>query len=239
MLRSAVWSAAAVVVVVASTVVAGFVFSDGEGPRSSAVQGPTPDLAPTTAPTSAETTSPIATTAPPTTTPPSIAYVPTVPPALAELTVPANAAGADALPGQDGAVQAAPNEGQQLGSIDIPKLGLVSYLFEGVQLTTLDLGPGHWPGTPMPGADGNVVLAGHRTSMNAAFANLHQLEEGDQVFLQTNDGTFTYAVTTTEIVDPSALWIADQTEEPTATLFACHPPGSVSQRIVVRLELDA
>jgi len=33
------------------------------------------------------------------------------------------------------------------------------------------------------------------------------------------------------------VWITDQTSDATATLFACHPPGSVTQRIVVHLQL--
>ena len=33
------------------------------------------------------------------------------------------------------------------------------------------------------------------------------------------------------------IWIVDPTPTATATLFACHPPGSVSHRIVVKLDL--
>jgi len=50
---------------------------------------------------------------------------------------------------------------------------------------------------------------------------------------------FTYVVTGHEIVDPTAIRIVDQTAEPTATLFACHPPGSVAERYVVHLALQA
>ena len=35
----------------------------------------------------------------------------------------------------------------QLGRIAIPKIGLDSELHEGIRLTTLDRGPGHWPAT--------------------------------------------------------------------------------------------
>lgn len=144
-----------------------------------------------------------------------------------------------ALPGVVAPIRAASDEGEWIGSIEIPALDILRYMFEGVQLTTLDIGPGHWPGTALPGDDGNAVFAGHRTSEQADFADLHELEPGDEVIFQTADEQrHVYVVESTEIVDPSALWIADQTVEPTATLFACHPPGSVSQRIVVRLSLD-
>ncbi len=54
----------------------------------------------------------------------------------------------------------------------------------------------------------------------------------------TDDGTFTYLVTGTQIVTPDSLWIVDPTDTPTATLFACHPLGSTAQRIVVNLALS-
>ena len=42
-----------------------------------------------------------------------------------------------------------------------------------------------------------------------------------------------YVVTNAFIVAPSDLSIVNATETNTATLFACHPPGSVAQRYVV------
>ncbi|MBK5331406.1 MAG: class E sortase [Ilumatobacteraceae bacterium] len=124
-----------------------------------------------------------------------------------------------------------------LGSIEIPAIGITKSMYEGITLTTLDHGPGHWPGTAMPGQFGNVVIAGHRVSHDKPFRNLDKLVEGDDVFLTTDDGRFDYKVTGTEIVTPDALWIADQTPDYTATLFACNPPGSTKQRIVVHLAL--
>jgi sortase A len=123
----------------------------------------------------------------------------------------------------------------ELGTIEIPKIGVSKSMFEGITLTTLDHGPGHWPGTAMPGHAGNVVIAGHRVSHDKPFRHLEQLEPGDDVILTTDEGRFVYKVTSTEVVYPDALWIADQTADSTATLFACHPAGSTRQRIVVHL----
>ena len=124
-----------------------------------------------------------------------------------------------------------------LGTIEIPKIGVTKSIYEGITLTTLDHGPGHWPGTAMPGKLGNVVIAGHRVSHDKPFRNLDQLVEGDDVFLTTDEGRFDYKVTGIEIVTPEAIWIADQTPDYTATLFACNPPGSTRERIVVHLAL--
>jgi sortase A len=126
----------------------------------------------------------------------------------------------------------------QLGGISIPKLGVDAPLLEGIRLTTLDNGPGHWPGTAMPGEVGNVVVAAHRTSHGAPFRDIDQLVPGDVVNFTTAAGVIEYTVTGTQIVQPDAIWIVDPTATPTATLFACHPPGSTRQRIVVNLELS-
>ena len=126
----------------------------------------------------------------------------------------------------------------QIGSIAIPKLGVSEPLLEGIRLTTLDNGPGHWPGTAMPGQVGNVVVAAHRTSHGGPFRNIDQLVAGDKVEFNTGTGVIEYTVTGTQIVEPDAIWIVDPTSTPTATLFACHPPGSTRQRIVVNLELS-
>ena len=123
----------------------------------------------------------------------------------------------------------------ELGTIEIPRIDVTKSMYEGITLTTLNHGPGHWPGTAMPGNQGNVVIAGHRVSHDKPFRNLDKLEPGDQVIMTTDAGRFVYQVTGTDIVYPDALWVVDQTADYTATLFACHPPGSTKQRIVVHL----
>lgn len=127
-----------------------------------------------------------------------------------------------------------------LGSVAIPALGIDRPLYDGIRLPTFDMGPGHWPGTAMPGQVGNMVIGGHRTSSNADFADIDRLLPGDEVVVTDTAGVaFTYVVRSVEITDPFAPRIVYQTPERTATLFACHPPGSVAQRVVVHLNLRA
>lgn len=199
----------------------------------------------TTAATTA-TTLPPTTMLPPTTLPPTTATAATT--TLAPTTLPpttitpvTTAANPASLP-QPIAAPSDTNGTEariELGAIEIPRLGLTRAMFEGIRLPTLDNGPGHWPGTAMPGQLGNVVVAGHRVSNNEDFRHIDQLESGDEVVFTTSAGRFVYLVETTEIVGPEALWIVDQTPEHRATLFACHPPGSVAERIVVHLRLAA
>ncbi len=126
-----------------------------------------------------------------------------------------------------------------VGKIEIPKIGIVENMYEGVALSTLDKGSGHWPGTALPGQPGNVVVAGHRVSHSKPFRHIDDLQDGDEVKFTVNGTEFTYVVTGHEVVDPTAIRIVDQTAAPTATLFACHPPGSVAERYVVHLALQA
>lgn len=191
-----------------------------------AVAVTTSTVSATTSTSTTSTTTSTTTTTPPTTS------TSTVPPTVAttaplQLTQPI-------APPQD---SRGPEDLGQIGSIAIPKIGVDTALHEGIRLTTLDRGPGHWPGSAMPGQVGNTVIAGHRTSHNADFRNIDDLAPGDLVTFTTADGIFDYAVTSTEIVGPEALWIIDPSTSVTATLFACHPPGSTRQRIVVHLEL--
>ncbi|HMS48658.1 class E sortase [Candidatus Neomicrothrix sp.] len=118
----------------------------------------------------------------------------------------------------------------------IPAIGLDSGVAEGVELTSLASAVGHWPGTALPGRPGNMVLAGHRTTHGAPFRRLDELNVGDEATIGPAGSAVTYRVTGTEIVNPDQLDVARPTVDATATLFACHPPGSARQRIVVRLE---
>ena len=121
----------------------------------------------------------------------------------------------------------------EIGSITIPKINLVHPIFEGVWLTVVDHGPGHWPGSAMPGRRGNAVFAGHRVTHDHPFMDLDLLAPGDKVIFDMAHGTFTYAITAIKIVQPEDLNIIFPTPKPTITLFACHPKHSAAQRIVV------
>jgi sortase A len=124
----------------------------------------------------------------------------------------------------------------KIGEIRIPKIGLVHPVYEGVTLTVIDHGPGHWPGSAMPGQLGNAVFAGHRVTHTHPFRNLDKLVPGDEIQFVMPDGTYTYKMTAQQIVTPADTWIVNPTPDATLTLFACHPPGSATKRIVIRAD---
>jgi len=187
----------------------------------------TPEPTTTPAPT---TTRPTTTTVAPTTTEPIVV---TVPPTTTT-TVVVQMPDEPIAPPADSYTQEPIIE---VGSIVIPKIGVDMTMYEGIRLTTLDYGPGHWPGTAMPGQTGNVVVGGHRTSSHRVFRDVDQLVAGDEIIYRDAAGQHTYHVDRVEIVDPTAVWIVNPTETATTTLFACHPPGSTAQRIVVFADL--
>ena len=122
----------------------------------------------------------------------------------------------------------------RIGAISIPKIGVQQTIYKGVQLRIFDYGVGYWPGTGLPGAGGNMVLGGHRTSGIRPFRNIDQLQVGDTIAVTTESGVHQYRVSSSTIVDPiEGMWILGQSGSAKLTLFACHPPGSTKQRIVV------
>ena len=125
----------------------------------------------------------------------------------------------------------------QIGTIEIPKIGLVSPIFHGITMRNIDLGPSHWPGTAFPGENGNAVFAGHRVTHTHPFLHIDQLVNGDLVYFTVQGIRTTYVVTGHEIVKPTELRITDQTATPTATIFGCHPPHFATYRYVVHLAM--
>ena len=131
----------------------------------------------------------------------------------------------------------APEPVTEIGTIEIPALGLVHTIYRGVTLHNIDLGPSQWTGTADPGRPGNTVFAGHRVTNSHPFGDLDELVRGDRVIFTVGGARSVYQVTGNMVVTPDDTWIADQTPESTGTLYACHPPGSLAFRFVVKLAL--
>lgn len=122
------------------------------------------------------------------------------------------------------------------GQITIPAIGLNDYVYEGIDLDTVNEGPGHWPGTAGPGGRGNMTIFGHRVSHSHPFRDIDALNPGDPVYVTAEGVTYEYRVIGTDITLPSDLAILNPQDpnDRTLTLIACHPPTSITYRIVVR-----
>lgn len=132
----------------------------------------------------------------------------------------------------------APTPVVPLATITIPAINVRTTMYEGITLPIIDLGAGHWPGTPKPGELGNMVVAGHRTLRTHPFGDLDKLVPGDKVIFDVvGGGRFVYEVRGTIIVPANNIGLASQSAAHTATLFACHPKGQAIQRIATKLRL--
>jgi sortase A len=124
------------------------------------------------------------------------------------------------------------------GHLVIPRIGLNDYVVEGVGAAQLAEGPGHYPGTAPIGGQGNVGIAGHRTTHGAPFYDLNELQVGDLIYLTNLAGqTFTYKVTTHFIVPPTDGAVLNPTTVPSLTLTTCNPRYSATSRLIVRAAL--
>jgi sortase A len=130
-----------------------------------------------------------------------------------------------------------PATGQPVGIIDIPSIGLDQVVVEGVGTAQLRSGPGHYPGTPLPGQAGNAAIAGHRTTYGHPFYDLNAVEHGARVVLTTPQGIFVYAAGKSSVVDPTDDTVLASTSDAQLTLTTCNPRYSASTRLVLRAYL--
>jgi sortase A len=152
-----------------------------------------------------------------------------------------------------------PPVGSALAILRIPRLGR-HYEFaivQGTSTSDLEKGPGHYPGTAMPGQIGNFAVAAHRTTYLHPFYDINELRVGDPIVIQTRTTWFTYRVQDIpgtsaryqETVSPSDVSVAypvpDQPNPariPTQrvlTFTSCNPRYSAAQRIVVHALLES
>ena len=137
-------------------------------------------------------------------------------------------------------------EGEAIAQLVIPRMNLTQTVVSGVSSESLRRGPGHYQNTPMPGMPGNASIAGHRTTWGAPFSRIDELEPGDEINIQTIQGSFTYKVVEQAggrgsfIVSPQRLDVLGQNYEEypnRLTLISCHPKLTARNRIIVVAEL--
>lgn len=134
--------------------------------------------------------------------------------------------------------------GKPLALIRIPAFGQKWQfaVVEGTGLAQLALGPGHVPGTALPGQVGNFAVAGHRVTAGNPFWSLPGLRRGDEILVETITGSYEYKVTGKPVLVPptDAALLApvpghpgEQPHERLITLVTCNPPWTGTERVVV------
>lgn len=131
-------------------------------------------------------------------------------------------------------------EGAGFARLEMPSIGVDAVIVAGVKPNDLKAGPGHYPGTPMPGQLGNSSIACHRTTYGAPCFRLDELGAGDEIIVTTVQGRFVYTVTGGEVVPPNRGDVVLTTDPTVAqlTLTTCDPVYTATNRLIVRAELD-
>lgn len=133
--------------------------------------------------------------------------------------------------------------GRAVAMLRIPRFGRDYHyaVVEGVDTEHLKKGPGHYPGTALPGQIGNFVVSGHRTTYLAPFNRIDQLKRDDEIIIDAAEARYTYRVTSKDIVEPDEVDVLSPVPgkpdaKPTRafiTLSTCHPEYSAAQRLIV------
>jgi sortase A len=131
-------------------------------------------------------------------------------------------------------------DGEVIGEIQVPRLGLDAIVVEGDSAENLRRAVAHLPKSTLPGESGNIVLAGHRDTF---FRPLRDVRLGDEIRFKTQARSFDYVVESIDIVDPTDIRVLASSSSHELTLLTCFPVyyvGPAPKRLVVRAgEVDA
>ena len=105
---------------------------------------------------------------------------------------------------------------------------------------------GHYPTTQMPGAIGNFAIASHRKAYGGDLEHINDLQVGDHIFVETQDGWYQYEFRNLHYVQSTAVDILDpvpeqpglQATDRMITLQSCNPFFSTAERIIAYGSFD-
>ena len=123
--------------------------------------------------------------------------------------------------------------------IQIPAIDVDAQVVQGDSWEQLKKGVAQHAGTPDPGDTGNIVLSGHNDVFGEIFRNLDRLRPGDTVVLLTSQRRYTYVISGTQMVEPTAVEVMAPTADARVTLISCHPYLVDIHRIVVTAMLQS
>lgn len=122
--------------------------------------------------------------------------------------------------------------GAPIGRLLIPAIGLDEVMVEGVEERQLVAGPGHLPGSALPGERGNAIVSAHR---DRHFRDLDGLAIGDTITTQTRHNRVVWRVTERRVVTAAAP-VLRSSNEARLTLTTCWPVrylGPAPDRLII------
>jgi sortase A len=124
------------------------------------------------------------------------------------------------------------HEGDPIGRIKVPRLGLNMIFVNGTDTDTLKKGPARDLQSYLPGEGKLIYIAGHRTTYLAPFGSIDKLRPGDLVTLELPYGVFKYRITGHRIVGANDLAVLKSHGREVVALQACHPRFFATHRYI-------
>ncbi|MGE6259411.1 class D sortase [Heyndrickxia sporothermodurans] len=131
----------------------------------------------------------------------------------------------------------APQKGEILGQLLIPKIRAELPIFEGADEDELVKGVGHFSKSVLPGEKDNSVLSGHRDTV---FRKLGQMKKNDLLIVKTEAGQFKYKINKIRIVDADDRTVIVPKPRATLTVTTCYPfnfIGDAPKRFILVADL--
>ena len=124
-------------------------------------------------------------------------------------------------------------EGAPVARLVIAKIALDDIVLEGVTAAALNGGPGHLPGSALPGDEGNAVISAHR---DRHFRRLGELGIGDTITTRTITDSVSWRIVSRRVVNREAPAIRAEKGQ-VLTLTTCWPIGYLGgapDRLILR-----
>ena len=120
-----------------------------------------------------------------------------------------------------------PQKGVQFGILKIPSIDVELAMMNGTAKNLLSQGVGIDDESYFPGEGGSIVLMGH--NFKQFLARLPEVNNGDDVIIETNYGQFHYSVYDSKIINEyNVREIPIQNNEEIVMIYTCWPIPNVS-----------
>jgi LPXTG-site transpeptidase (sortase) family protein len=86
------------------------------------------------------------------------------------------------------------SDGDPVGLLEIPAIGVREIVVEGTSSGALMAGPGHRRDTPLPGQVGQSILMGRSAAFGGPFSRIQELAPGDRISVRTGQGLHYFSV---------------------------------------------
>lgn len=138
-----------------------------------------------------------------------------------------------------------PISGVRYFTLSVPSIGIANTPIE-INSNDLKKNAIHFPGTPLPGQEGNTVVLGHSalpgiykpTNPLVVFNSLPKIKVGSEVIVKYDGLTYRYLVKDTREVTPSRVEVLASTRNRyQLTLITCVPLGTYWRRFVATADL--